>query len=116
MSRIKFTVPKCVCGRLAVAVVEGAPQDRSEFAKVPRCLSCAKKFKRLADERQKEIDKSFDGLFKTAVHVVCNCGFRLGIRKEDLDEISAGVWGTIMCPECKTRLNDKIEALTRSGH
>lgn len=115
MSRIKFTVPKCACGRLAVAVVEGVPADRKDFAKVPRCLPCAKEFKRLADERQKEIDKTYDDLFKSAVPVVCDCGFRLGIRKEDLDEISAGVWGTIACPKCKARLNDKIKTLTRPG-
>ena len=59
MSRIKFIVPKCACGRLAVAIVEGAPYDRREFGKVPRCLSCAKKFKSLADERQKEIDRTY---------------------------------------------------------
>lgn len=45
------------------------------------------------------------------VVVVCDCGFRLGIKKFDLDEITAGVWGTIPCPRCKARLNDKIKVL-----
>lgn len=43
--------------------------------------------------------------------VVCDCGFRLGIRQHDLGEIAAGVWGTIPCPRCKARLNDKIQAI-----
>lgn len=64
MSRIKFIVPKCACGRLAVAVVENAPYDRREFGKIPRCLSCARKFKNLADERQKEIDRTYSPLLR----------------------------------------------------
>jgi hydrogenase maturation factor HypF (carbamoyltransferase family) len=64
MSRIKFIVPKCICGRLAVAIVEDAPYDRCEFGKVPRCLLCAKEFKNMADKRQKEIDRVFGPVFR----------------------------------------------------
>lgn len=40
--------------------------------------------------------------------IKCDCGFRLGIAEKDIEEISCGVWGTINCPQCKCRLNDKI--------
>ncbi len=43
--------------------------------------------------------------------IICECGFRLGIFEENLDEIAAGVWGTISCPECKAMLNDDIKKL-----
>lgn len=42
-------------------------------------------------------------------NVSCVCGFILLIREFDLDEISAGVWGTIKCLKCETRLNKKIQ-------
>ena len=45
---------------------------------------------------------------KNMVVVKCDCGFRLGIQAKDVEEIAAGVWGTIPCPKCKARLNDKI--------
>lgn len=45
------------------------------------------------------------------VVVVCDCGFRLGIRTHDIPEIAAGVWGTIPCPQCRKRMNDKIKEL-----
>lgn len=48
---------------------------------------------------------------KKIVTVNCKCGFKLGIRYNDLEEIAAGVWGTIPCPKCKTRLNDKIKGI-----
>jgi hypothetical protein len=41
--------------------------------------------------------------------IVCDCGFRLGIKEENLEEIQAGVWGNIPCPKCTKRLNDKIK-------
>lgn len=43
--------------------------------------------------------------------VVCDCGFRLGIVRSNLEEIKAGVWGNIPCPKCKAILNEKIKAL-----
>lgn len=47
---------------------------------------------------------------KTKMIVVkCDCGFRVGIFPKDIDEIAAGVWGTINCPQCQRRLNDKID-------
>jgi hypothetical protein len=64
MSRIKFIVPKCACGRLAIATVEDAPYDRRDLGRVPKCLPCARQFKRLADDRQKEIDKTYEGLVR----------------------------------------------------
>lgn len=45
------------------------------------------------------------------VIVVCDCGYRLAIKRSDLDEIQGGVWGTIPCPACRSRLNDKIKEL-----
>ena len=42
--------------------------------------------------------------------VICNnCGFRLGIQEKNIEEVSAGVWGPINCPHCKTYLNDLIK-------
>ena len=43
--------------------------------------------------------------------IPCDCGFVLGIEDKNIDEISAGVWGTINCPNCKARLNPKIQAI-----
>lgn len=43
------------------------------------------------------------------IDIKCDCGFNLGIREFDLDEIAAGVWGTIPCPKCNIRLNPKIQ-------
>jgi len=37
------------------------------------------------------------------------CNFILEIRDENIDEISAGVWGTIPCSKCGNRLNPKIK-------
>lgn len=41
--------------------------------------------------------------------IPCDCGFVLGIEDKNIDEVSAGVWGTINCPNCKARLNQKIQ-------
>ena len=40
--------------------------------------------------------------------VVCRCGFKIGIPHKDFDEISAGVWGSVLCPKCNLHLNDKL--------
>lgn len=45
--------------------------------------------------------------------IQCDCGFRLGIKDRDYDEIEAGVWGSIPCPKCRAVLNDKIKAFDR---
>lgn len=43
------------------------------------------------------------------VIVRCDCNWKLTIRRENLDEVSAGVWGTIPCQACGVRLNEKIK-------
>lgn len=43
--------------------------------------------------------------------VVCGCGYRLGVLSSHVEEIKAGVWGTIPCPGCRTVLNEKIKEL-----
>jgi len=43
-----------------------------------------------------------------ATKVACQCGFVIEVPNCHLEEVSAGVWGTIPCPQCGTRLNDKI--------
>ena len=43
------------------------------------------------------------------IEIPCVCSFRLGIRAFDMDEIAAGVWGTINCPACGKRLNPTIQ-------
>ena len=36
------------------------------------------------------------------------CHWNLGIALSDLEEVAAGVWGTIKCGRCGDRLNDLI--------
>jgi hypothetical protein len=49
---------------------------------------------------------------KRGVVIPCDgCGFRLLIPDEHMDEIAAGVWGTIPCPKCKASLNNKIKEI-----
>lgn len=45
------------------------------------------------------------------VKVLCECGFKTAIYSRDLEEIAAGVWGTINCHACSRRLNKKIQEL-----
>jgi hypothetical protein len=37
------------------------------------------------------------------------CGFVLGIENKNIDEVAAGVWGTINCPNCGGYMNPIIQ-------
>ena len=55
--------------------------------------------------------KSLKEQMDNIVTIPCKCGFKLGVREFDLDEMSAGVWGPIRCPSCASRLNDEIKKI-----
>lgn len=48
---------------------------------------------------------------ENVIEIPCLCGFNLAIREFDMDEIAAGVWGSIFCPKCKAYLNPKIKEI-----
>lgn len=54
------------------------------------------------------LSPDIDHAVGSTVVVPCPCGFKLEVPKIHLEEISAGVWGTIPCPDCGVRMNDQI--------
>jgi hypothetical protein len=44
------------------------------------------------------------------VKIACQCSLVLEIPEHYIEEMSAGVWGPILCPKCSTRLNEKISS------
>jgi hypothetical protein len=55
--------------------------------------------------------KTKKNIMNNIITVICSCGYNLGVHKQDISEIAAGVWGPINCPECNKRLNEKIKEL-----